>query len=884
MNTKIIFNNKRDLSHFNNENYIIDTEKILESMPDSIIKQTGFIAINRSSFEEFIITLAEKMGCNINREEFRNLIMDAVPEFHNVLKNYSEYLEIHENDEQWILEVTHVIRAYTRIVIMQMRKHGNTPELSQELNKQIEKFQIIIAKKAKEKYTIESIEQLIQLELKEIYEMMRDINIINDQTENAQKMLQLLEYEIKNKYKRIPEISSLNDLTKVISIENIRDFSSLILKIINDTPYTVDTKTRTHELVKKEMKYIQEKNSALLDFIIDMYTPLDLINAIEKAPGRSTGVIENKILLQKYIQCCCEHINEHIDDIYIEITENAMVWNALEKIVRYHPSPENVKSLIKYSSFPDEIKNVLNWVVKNTKSRDSRRNITNGIIALQKYKKFTDYNIDWLIQSHRTTYSSVVDTIKGFKRSASKYDLLRETREYREFIDYVKKIQKENVWNSIFFIIKKIDTQTTSKEEKKQIVTAARKLCLALKNSGNYLIECNVNEIVREINNENNNGKKLSTYHIEKIAQIINDRTVDHIMEDMNVSESIKNTIKEEYQKEDSLFSKNDHLLHIAEYYSFQNELGRDSVKKYLVNTCLGKIPKYSMEHNKITFENKIKTKNVDKQIEQRLIDIRRMFFFNDEQRLYENEINELINEIQRKITSSEEITENDIEVWKRIVYNRSDVFPRELIKDIINEFRNIQELQKGYQFKNNESATITIEITSNPEDIIYAGETGQKTCQRISEETIYNISGEPIERAVRKNILLARAYEKDKNEITWNRSILEIVENSEKEKIVIIGRRYPNGAIDQQEFDLQLLQLIAQNQEYKYVVVVGDHNILPIRMPIRKRIKIGKLKPDIYRDVYKENTKYWAIDLELLREKWLSDPDYTPFAKHSLF
>ncbi len=236
------------------------------------------------------------------------------------------------------------------------------------------------------------------------------------------------------------------------------------------------------------------------------------------------------------------------------------------------------------------------------------------------------------------------------------------------------------------------------------------------------------------------------------------------------------------------------------------------------------------------------------------------------------NRFKNLVLEIVGETENTKNLNLEKIQNWisKFEEFSNSTQF-KELV-DYDQALENLKDLKKLISQKDfNLDSSLNFEISESPYDFVQAALEPIATCQRIDQQTGYNVNGESVSRAAQGQFFLAMATG-DKtaafDRSIHSRAVCEIGTNTiDGEKILMIERIHSNGKINNLDFIDQIIDWAKSTGDIRYIVS-SDYSINK-HFDYASQIKINFMDEvgTVYRDTPKSrwtNNQY-AIDLNKL-------------------
>lgn len=857
----------------------------------------GFIFIKRKiiggenieklkSFTVQVIQLLRAQSIDPVEDEniFNNALSRINAKYLLLLENYTENLKTLD-DKDWLKRFQQRVLRYDRLLRM------NAPD--QIIFSEIDLIEKAIDNKTKPEILISTEAESIP----KLHEDIKKVKIFSLHEDIGNDLAKLLEFNIIHDGRKY-DLKKINNFTlfNIIGLKNRSEYIELILRLVNAT-------------TPAEMPLLEEfleGNFAIINQVLDSYDKPKLF-AIRNQP-----VLE-KIILQ-YLDDY--QYDEQKYDYFRKIKEGEFL-QGLQSLIINHPSIDNVKILNKNISVSDKLFNHINWVLhkipKGSHTRDQRRYLANYLLLILLFRKINEHQEQMIqdLEDQRLGEENKME-MEGYDPA-----MIRTSNEQSVlFIESIKNIKRNNVLGLLEKIVNFLETKYDSKEIENETALAfcdLARLLTAISSMLYYVDLSAAHQILDNWKKETKNKHYLDKDRLRQLKKVIQDSLLNYYLTELDLSPDDRQKLNEYVGLHQEAIEEG-YILKIFNYYSFQDQAGKELVKNYLHKLAHGLSEKEDFtplelaqglllqmrdEQKEIRGISKYVWKEKLQYVQRRQEDLRRKFVnvwndikvhlrINKLDEINNPELRELLAEVERKLYLGAEIPLAVLNDWQEklnvILKKAAPLGSAEVLV-------NIEQLKKIQSQKNiEEEYRIELSITDSVRQLLEAGEFPYRTCQRITDETLFNQSGQPLRRAMHQNFYLLNATTQLGGESSiCARAILERVEvatqvnagSAEQRKIdhaLLVERRYALGSINTVELDFQILKLIAQNKNIKYVLLAGHTAENNIAERFKKLVEVNYLPEKVYRDTFRPNAGYYAVDLNKLRKKWQVDPAYNLF------
>ena len=299
-----------------------------------------------------------------------------------------------------------------------------------------------------------------------------------------------------------------------------------------------------------------------------------------------------------------------------------------------------------------------------------------------------------------------------------------------------------------------------------------------------------------------------------------------------------------------SFDNKDDFIPKLIDYYSFQGSKGKQATIQTMQALFDG-VKKNPILENISPFRSEIRINDNLKDSCIRIYsDILAHLGVDTEKGITEEALRRVIQDIKRHLYSGNSIEDKTVNNWIAQIRSFHTGPYKEKINDILINIEQIQHLQQKKSSKSNK-LKVKMTISGDIVEIINAGEAPYKTCQRISEPTGFNKNGEPLFRAINRNIFIAN-IENGSGHVL-GRSILELVKDHRDNTVLLVERRYLSREVSRSAFDNILEMMLNENYiDIDYIVLADNSSSHIARLILAKGLSM-----DFHRDTFRSAIVY---------------------------
>jgi hypothetical protein len=856
----------------------------------------GFIFIKRkiiggenieklTSFTGQVIQLLRAQSIDPVEDEniFNNALSRINAKYLVLLENYTENLKTLD-DKDWLKRFQQRVLRYDKLSRM------NAPE--QIIFNEIDLIEKAIDNKIKPEILISTEAESIP----KLHEDLKKVKIFSAHEDIGNDLAKLLEFNIIHDGRKY-DLKKINNFTlfNILGLKNRSEYIELILRLVNET-------------TPAEMPLLEEfleGNFVIINQVLDSYDKPKLF------------VIKNQPVLEKIILQYLDdyQYDEQKYDFFRKIRDGEFL-EGLQFLIINHPSIDNVKILNKHISSSDKLFNHINWVLhkipKGSNTRDQRRYLANYLLLVLLLGKINDHQEKMLKDLEEMRLGE--ENRMGMEGYAPAVIDSRNAQALL-FIESIKNAKQKNILGLLEKIVNFLETKYDSREIENETALAfceLARLITAISSMLYYVDLSAVHQLLDNWKKETKNKHYIDKQKLRQIKEVIQANLLNYYLRELALDADDRQKLNEYVNLHPEAIEEG-FILKIFNYYSFQDQTGKELVRTYLHKLANGLSEKEDFSSVELAqglifyMRDERKGRKGTNQyawpekvqyVQLRQEDLRRKFVnvwndikthlrLNKLDEIEDMEIRGLLGEVEKKLYLGEKIELAVLNDWQeKIKVFLKKAFPVGLAEVLVN----IEQLKKiQSQQDNEEEYRIELNITDSVRQLLEAGEFPYRTCQRITDETLFNQSGQPLRRAVHQNFYLLNATMRLGGEPSiCARAILERtnvitqvnVGPTEQKKIdhaILVERRYVLGGINTLEFDLQILKMVARRKNIKYVILAGYTAEKNIAERFRKLVGVGYLPENVYRDTFRADSAYYAIDLNKLRKKWQVEPAYNP-------
>ncbi|MBU0505336.1 hypothetical protein KJ708_05015, partial [bacterium] len=565
------------------------------------------------------------------------------------------------------------------------------------------------------------------------------------------------------------------------------------------------------------------------------------------------------------------------------------------KLLVYNPSFEFLNIMIRECVSPKS-HNPMMWLLKNipkrTMTRDARRYFGSYILMTFKQYllgKFSPHN-EWDAQligafdaldrewAHSHAARALAQDEETREDVAMQAELLAEEAlrlstdghdHYRElkklgyqFSSFEEFKEKYQVLKNLFNVfVKCINRNLPSREAQQDTALAFIEFCRIMSNFATLLPELEIDVLLSQLQimkKERGQKEFLLAADIRAFTEQLKQIALERFFEKSSLSEKTQQTIRSAISDPNNPLSDIRLLNQIIAYHGFQTEKGQQAVEELLESLTVEQKRKKGIRPDQAD----VKVSYTENYLPEQYLEILNSLFehlgVSSVSEISQADLQDIIDEIETALRKGEAIDAYEVKAWKDAILSLKDKLIRYNIDEVLFDLdkliaiseQPVERTVKDYNFF----------ITGDLISVLKAGEEPQRTCQRISSAGAYNSNGQPVYRALHPHVSMAGLKDPVTGKIVA-RVILEYVEPG----IVLVERHYLGSHVTRMQFDQLLLTMLSKNRNIKSVVF-ADNPI--IGEGSKHVVSVGKLPEDYYRDTYRSDRDYMAVNIKDYRIK----------------